>query len=186
MAAKKGKTGKKASPITKNTKKRGRPSSYLPEYAEQARKLCLLGLTDKELADFFAVNVDTVHEWKKRHPEFSDSIRAGKVKADAEVAAKLLDRALGAEWIEEQAFKIKRVEYSDMGRKTLETEKIEVVAVRRAAPPDTPALSLWLRNRQPSKWRDKPEQADDPDKLVQPVSVVVQVVDASKKPDADA
>ncbi|MOA55620.1 hypothetical protein D3C78_1794470 [compost metagenome] len=22
-------------------------------------------------------------------------------------------------------------------------------------PPDTPAASLWLRNRQPAKWRDK-------------------------------
>lgn len=32
---------------------RGRPSSYQPEYAEQARKLCLLGATDQEIADFF-------------------------------------------------------------------------------------------------------------------------------------
>ena len=24
-------------------------------------------------------------------------------------------------------------------------------------PPDTPAASLWLRNRQPAKWRDRQE-----------------------------
>lgn len=35
--------------------KKGRPSGYKPEYAEQARKLCLLGATDQEIADFFEV-----------------------------------------------------------------------------------------------------------------------------------
>jgi hypothetical protein len=32
---------------------RGRPTKYKEEYNEQAYKLCLLGATDKELADFF-------------------------------------------------------------------------------------------------------------------------------------
>lgn len=42
----------------------GRPTLYREEYAEQARKLCLLGTTDAELADFFNVAVDTINEWK--------------------------------------------------------------------------------------------------------------------------
>jgi len=73
----------------------GRPTLYKEEYNEQARKLCLLGATDKELADFFGVNEDSVHEWKKVHPLFSESIRAGKEIADAEVADRLYKRALG-------------------------------------------------------------------------------------------
>ena len=36
-------------------KKRGRKSEYRIEYADQALKLCLLGATDKELAEFFSV-----------------------------------------------------------------------------------------------------------------------------------
>jgi len=32
----------------------GRPSSYRPEFVTQAEKLCRLGATDAELADFFA------------------------------------------------------------------------------------------------------------------------------------
>lgn len=36
----------------------GRPTKYRPEFAEQARKLCLLGATDKELADFFENDYD--------------------------------------------------------------------------------------------------------------------------------
>ena len=31
----------------------GRPPKYKPEFAEQAEKLCALGATDADLADFF-------------------------------------------------------------------------------------------------------------------------------------
>lgn len=51
-------------------KKIGRPSAYKPEYAEQARKLCLLGHTDAELASFFEVSEQTINAWKHAHPDF--------------------------------------------------------------------------------------------------------------------
>lgn len=34
----------------------GRPTKYKPEYVEQSAKLCALGATDMELADFFEVD----------------------------------------------------------------------------------------------------------------------------------
>lgn len=118
-----------------------RPSEYKAEYAEQAYKLCLLGATDKELADFFQVTEQTVNNWKRAQPEFFESITRGKMMADAQVAESLFKRALG---------------YSH------QAEKIMVVAGTVAReeytehyPPDTPAASLWLRNRQPEKWRDR-------------------------------
>jgi hypothetical protein len=74
---------------------RGRPSLYREEYAEQGRKLCLLGATDQELADFFEIDVRTVYDWKRTKPEFSQAIARGKMLADAEVAAKLYERACG-------------------------------------------------------------------------------------------
>lgn len=33
----------------------GRPTEFKPEYVEQVKKLCLLGATDDEIADFFGV-----------------------------------------------------------------------------------------------------------------------------------
>lgn len=134
--------------------KGGRPTKYLPEYNEQAYKLALLGATDAELADFFEVNQDTIYEWQKVYPKFSESIRDGKTKADAQVAHKLYDKAIGPEWIEQQAFKVKRVEYKD-GKRLLETEEVVTVPVIKRAPPDTQAISLWLRNRKSDKWKDK-------------------------------
>lgn len=124
----------------------GRPTLYRKVYDKQALKLCLLGATDAELAAFFDISRDTIMEWRAAHRTFSDSIARGKVAADAEVAHSLYQRAIGATWVEEQAVKIRTGQY---------TEEVTVTSLEKAAPPDTPAASLWLRNRQPLKWRDK-------------------------------
>ena len=68
-AAKKAPAKKAAKPATQG--KRGRPTSYKPEYDELAYKFCLLGATDAKLAVLLSVNEDTIHEWKKVHPSFS-------------------------------------------------------------------------------------------------------------------
>ena len=76
-------------------KKRGRKSEYQKEYADQALKLCLLGAIDKELAEFFSVSVQTLNKWKKDYPEFLESLKKGKNIADANVAYRLYNRAIG-------------------------------------------------------------------------------------------
>lgn len=123
----------------------GRPTDYREEFAEQARKLCLLGATDVELADFFGTSEVTLNAWKKAHPEFLKSMNAGKDIADAEVADKLYHRARG---YSHPAVKI----FMPAGA----SEPVYAEYVEHY-PPDTPAASLWLRNRQPKRWRDKQE-----------------------------
>ena len=61
----------------------GRPTKYKPEYATQAAKLCALGATDAQLADFFDVAISTITLWKVQHPEFSASIKLPKAEASA-------------------------------------------------------------------------------------------------------
>ncbi len=68
---------------------RGRPTRYKAEYTEQAFKLCLLGATDANLADFFEVSEKTINTWKDAHPEFLQSLKAGKDEADANVGERL-------------------------------------------------------------------------------------------------
>ncbi len=133
----------------------GRPSKYDDAYPDQAGKLAKLGLTDAEMAAYFEVAESTFHLWKIEHPEFSESIKRGKVLSDADVADKLFERATGAEWHEEQAFKLKTVEFDLDTKVRVETERIEVISLKKAAPADTAAAIFWLKNRQPDKWRDK-------------------------------
>lgn len=133
----------------------GRPTKYKEEYNEQAYKLCLLGHTDAEMAEFFEVDVSTIHRWKIDYPEFCDSIKKGKEIADMDVAVKLLERAKGATVMRQQAIKMKDVQYSNDGKKISEEERIEVVDLVHQEAPDTTALIFWLKNRKSSQWKDK-------------------------------
>ena len=60
-------------------KKKGRKSEYRIEFSDQALKLCLLGATDKELAEFFSVSEQTLNKWKKDYPEFLESLKKERI-----------------------------------------------------------------------------------------------------------
>lgn len=60
-------------------KKRGRKSDYKEEYSDQVLKLCLLGATDKEIAEFFSVSEQTINSWKKKYPEFLESLKKERI-----------------------------------------------------------------------------------------------------------
>jgi hypothetical protein len=126
--------------------KAGRPPLYKKEFAQQAYELCLLGLTDDEMARVFGVDARTINRWKVDHPEFCQSIKDGKDVADAKVASRLFKRAMG---YEHQAVKI----VADA-----KTKEEHIVEYTERYPPDTAAAIFWLKNRQKAKWRDKTEQ----------------------------
>lgn len=122
---------------------KGRPTDYREEYNIQAEKLCKLGATDKELGDFFEVTEQTINNWKNDFPDFFESIKRGKTLADAEVADRLYQRAIGFEHDSEEL-------------KVIDNHIIHE-PIRKIYPPDTVAAIFWLKNRQRDKWRDKTE-----------------------------
>lgn len=125
-------------------RKVGRKSSFKDEYIEQSLKLSLLGATDKEMADFFGVSEQTLNTWKKKHPEFLESLKKGKAMADANVASRLYNRAIG--------YSCRATKFATNEGKI--TDKVDYV---EHYPPDTTAAIFWLKNRQPEKWRDRKE-----------------------------
>lgn len=106
-----------------------------------------MGATDAEMADFFEVDERTIGNWKNEHEEFFQSIKKGKVLADATIADSLYHRAKG---YSHEAVKIIAVSQgNNMGSEVQEVPYVEHY------PPDTTAAIFWLKNRQPKKWRDK-------------------------------
>jgi hypothetical protein len=126
----------------------GRPTDFDPAYVEQAAKLCALGATDDEMADFFGIHRATLYRWKLDHPEFCDAIKSAKDIADERVERSLYQKATGYNFTEEQAIKIKKAQHE---------EEIEVVEVTKHSPADTTAAIFWLKNRRKDLWRDKQE-----------------------------
>jgi hypothetical protein len=138
----------KGSPASESTEGRakrgkGRPTSYRPEFAVQAEKLCALGATDDDLADFFETSTRTIYRWQTQFEEFCQALRAGKAPADERVERSLFHRAVG---YRHEAVKI----FMPAGAKEpVYAEYVEQV------PPDTTAAIFWLKNRRPDLWRDR-------------------------------
>ena len=118
----------------------GRPSKYDESFNKLAFNYCLLGATDKDLAKYFDTSEVTVNKWKEEHPEFLKSIKMGKEEADAKVASRLFKKATGYEREEDKIFQFQGTPV--------------VVPTEVHYQPDTTAAIFWLKNRQPSKWRD--------------------------------
>lgn len=123
--------------------RRGRPTDYKPEYVEQATKLCALGATDYELADFFGVNTATIYRWRNVHLDFCEAVTCGKAAADERVARALFNRAVGYTFESEKVFQ--------------HQGQVVRAATVEHVPPDPSAAKLWLTNRRPEEWREKQE-----------------------------
>lgn len=119
----------------------GRPPKYRDDFARQAAKLCSLGATDEDLAEFFAVNPRTIRRWKVEHEAFCGALRLGMDLVDDQVERSLYQRAVGYSCETVKIFthqgQVIRAEY------------------REHYPPDTTAAIFWLKNRRPEQWRDK-------------------------------
>ena len=133
----------------------GRPTKYKSKYDNQVYKLCLLGAIDKEIADFFEVEEQTINNWKLEYPSFFESMRAGKSVADMNISESLYNRAQGSTIRKQSAFKVKR--YKQVGEKVVADEEIEIVDLEEQVPPDTLAIKYWLSNRRPKDWKEKHE-----------------------------
>lgn len=125
--------------------KGGRPSAYQATFAKQAEKLCQLGATDPDLAEFFGVSLRTISNWKAEHEEFLQALKGGKEQADDRVERSLYQKAVG---FEQDAVKI----FMPAGA----SEPV-YAPYREKIAPDTTAAIFWLKNRRPEQWRDKRE-----------------------------
>ena len=120
-----------------------RPTKYKQEYSKQAEKLCKLGATDKELADFFEVSESTLNLWKVQFDEFSESIKVGKAPSDERVKMSLYHRAIGYSHPEDDIRVV--------------NGEIVITPTIKYYPPDTTACIYWTKNRMPDEFRQNPE-----------------------------
>ena len=106
------------------------------------------GLTQQQIADNLGINIDTLIEYKKKYPDFSEALKKGKEVVDIEVENAMLKRALG--------YTIRIVE-----------QKIDKFGVVHDCerdvhfPGDVTAQIFWLKNRRRQQWRDKVEYSND-------------------------
>lgn len=150
-------------PIKPKKKKKAGRSIYDPRYAIQAGHVSKIwGSTNNELAEYFKVSTQTIEHWKRTHPEFREATNDGKLHADVKVMERLYRRACGYEHPDEQIF------YDSKEGMIVRAPTI------KKYPPDTTAAIFWLKNRQPTLFRDKIDISDG-DKLAGDIYNVLNV-----------
>jgi hypothetical protein len=144
----------------------GRPTLYRPEYAEQARKLCLLGYRDKDLAEFFTVDISTINRWKVEHDDFRECVFAGKDIADGDVVDSLFTRAKGYDRVTRH--------------QAIAGGQIVMLEETKHIPPDPTSIKFWLTNRQRKLWSERTESAftDSEGNSLPPPNIIITGVKA--------
>ena len=118
---------------------------YRYEYAEEARKLALMRLSDEELAQHFEVSLETFRDWMANEPDLARAVRYGRKLGDADVVDAFHQNATG---------------YSHEAVKVLKPagqDQPVTVTYTKHYPPNTAAGKFWLCNRLPEQWRMKVE-----------------------------
>jgi len=131
----------------KTLKKRGRKSKKDSIHYEGLKLCYSKGFTDKETALALQITDDTLNNWKRKDPKFFKSLIDWKLEADAKVERALYERAVGFECPDTKA---QWVQDDNGGR-------WEYAELKKIYPPDTPAMTMWLKNRKPKVWREKQE-----------------------------
>lgn len=117
----------------------GQPTKYKgEETCKIVEKLAAIGNTSEQIADFLEIDQDTLFEWRKKHPEFSESLKKARDFCDELVELSLYNRARGMK---------RRIMVTESDGST--SEKIEEI------PPDATSMIFWLKNRKRELWKDR-------------------------------
>lgn len=129
----------------------GRPATYKAEFVDQAKKLCELGATDMELAEFFNVSDRTIYRWQNQFADFCQALKAGKEAADDRVERSLYHKAVGYSFDSERI-----VTLTEKDGETSTQTVVRVPVVEHIPPSDTAAI-FWLKNRRRKDWQERVE-----------------------------
>jgi hypothetical protein len=112
-----------------------------PRLIRQLHRFCLLGATNEELPKFLEISPEEFQIFCATDKKFRETLLKGREEADARVAKSLYRKALG----------FSRTEKKDV----VVGDEVRTLIQEKYYPPSDASISLWLRNRQKNRWRDK-------------------------------
>lgn len=110
------------------------------------------GLTDEQIAANIGVRRETIYDWKKKYPNFSNALKKGKEVVDIQVENALFKRAIGYSYTETTKERV--AEYDTETGEALGSHMEVTKEVTKEVAGDVTAQIFWLKNRKPEAWRD--------------------------------
>lgn len=93
----------------------GRPTKYKPETVNKITNAIAVGATFTHACNYAGIDLDTMANWRKKYPEFSDAIKEAEGKAVVGWLAKIEKAANDGNWTA-AAWKLERRYPHDYGR----------------------------------------------------------------------
>lgn len=130
------------------------------EWAENENNLAVLtawaraGFNDEEISKHIGISRSTLSDWKKKHESIKIALSTGKEFADRMVENSLYKMTQGFNVKVTKAFKVRKTEYDETGKKKSEKEELEYAEEIQYIEPDVKAIIFWLKNRMP-EWRER-------------------------------
>lgn len=128
---------------------------------QELEKWARQGLSDEEIIAKLGIGRSTFYRYKSGHRPFEEALKRGRNNADSEVERALYKKATGYVMTVRRPVKLKEIVYEN-GKKTRETERLEIAEEEQYFPPDTNSALFWLKNRCPDRWHDKAEPEERP------------------------
>lgn len=118
----------------------------------------LQGLNQKEIAEKLGVTPRTLRNFKAKNPHLFSPQEKHDCGTSTEIELSLIKCALGYEYQEEVAVKIKEEVVDPKTNTILVKERVVVKKVTKWTKPDLNAQKYWLNNREAFGWMDNPHK----------------------------
>lgn len=140
----------------------GRPRKYNPEiHLPIAEVAAALGATNSEISKALGISEDTLYQWTHDYPQFSETIRFGKIDPDNAVEQSLWRRATGYSHEETKVF--------------CSQGEIIKVSITKHYPPEPKCIDLFLKNRKPGQYRERQEAPDDSQQRLEEIVAALKI-----------
>lgn len=123
--------------------------------------------TEKEIAKELGMAYSTFRRYKSQISELKKAITNGKDAKNQEVEKALYKNALGYNYYEQVATKVKNEVMAKDGKTILLKESVEINNVKKYKGPDLAAEKYILNNRKKAQWKEDPHRVANDKKLIE-------------------
>lgn len=145
-----------------------RPSKYDTHVAPRLQEIQAWardGATGEEIARKLGISEKVFYEYKKKYPQFIQSLKPAQ-QYDDEVVDALHRNTIGQVVKLQKPIKVRR-KFFENGKLVREEEVVVTAEEEIYVHPDTMAQMYWLNNRQSSKWRQKAKEQPNQEEIAQ-------------------